>query len=81
MVADIKITANTINVSNYIKKLQRTVPRDIKKALNKVSAYAADQVQKRHKKDKNQMVEHSQDIQNNTNNQINSKRKQISLLT
>ena len=44
MVADIKIKANTINVSNYIKKLQRTIPRDIKKALNNVSAYAADQI-------------------------------------
>ena len=42
MVADIKIKANTINVSNYIKKLQRTIPRDIKKALNNVSA---DQIQ------------------------------------
>ena len=45
MVADVKIKANTINVSNYIKKLQRTIPRDITKALNKVSAYAVDQIQ------------------------------------
>ena len=52
MVADIKIKANTINVSNYIKKLQRTVPRDIKKALNKVSAYAADQIETKTQKGK-----------------------------
>ena len=45
MVADVKIKANTIDVSNYIKKLQRTIPKDITKALNKVSAYAADQIQ------------------------------------
>ena len=38
MVADVKIKANTIDVSNYIKKLQRTIPKDITKALNKVSA-------------------------------------------
>ena len=47
MVADVKIKANTINVSNYIKKLQRTIPRDITKALNEVSAYAVDQIKQK----------------------------------
>ena len=50
MVADVKIKANTIDVSNYIKKLQCTVPRDNKEALNKVSAYASDQIQKKTQK-------------------------------
>jgi len=44
MVADIKIKANTIEVVNYLKKLQKTIPRDITKALNVVSAYGVKQI-------------------------------------
>ena len=44
MVADIKIKANTIQVSKFLKKLQRTIPKDIKTALNKVSAYGVKQI-------------------------------------
>ena len=44
MVADIKIKANTIEVVNYLKKLQKTIPKDITKALNVVSAYGVKQI-------------------------------------
>jgi len=44
MVADIKVKANTIEVVNYIKKLQRNIPKDIKRALNVVSAYGVQRV-------------------------------------
>ena len=44
MVADIKIKANTIQVSKYLQKLQRTIPKDIQTALNKVSAYGVKQI-------------------------------------
>tara|TARA_R110000824_G_scaffold6017_6_gene27690 strand:+ start:454 stop:909 length:456 start_codon:yes stop_codon:yes gene_type:complete len=44
MVADIKIKANTIEVVNYLKKLQKTIPKDITRALNVVSAYGVKQI-------------------------------------
>ena len=44
MVAEIKIKANTIEVTKYLKRLQKTIPKDIKTALNKVSAFAVKQV-------------------------------------
>tara|TARA_R110001592_G_scaffold313118_1_gene588518 strand:+ start:50 stop:505 length:456 start_codon:yes stop_codon:yes gene_type:complete len=44
MVADIKVKANTIEVVNYIKTLQRNIPKDIKRALNVVSAYGVQRV-------------------------------------
>jgi phage gpG-like protein len=47
MVADIKIKANTIEVVNYLKKLQKTIPRDITKALNVVSAYGVKQIEEK----------------------------------
>ena len=47
MVADIKIKANTIEVVNYIKKLERSIPKDITRALNVVSAYGVDQKEKK----------------------------------
>jgi mevalonate kinase len=81
MVADVKIKANTIDVSNYIKKLQKTIPRDITKALNKVSAYAVDQIQTKHKKDKHQMVGLLNNILKHIKDQNNLKRKKINLLT
>ena len=44
MVAEVKIKSNTIEISNYLKKLQKTIPQDITTALNKVSAFAVKQV-------------------------------------
>ena len=47
MVADIKIKANTIEVVNYLKKLQKTIPKDITRALNVVSAYGVKQIEEK----------------------------------
>ena len=44
MVADVKVTANTIEVSNYIKSLQRKIPSNIKKGLAQASAFGIQQI-------------------------------------
>ena len=44
MVAEVKIKANTIEVTKYLKRLQKTIPKDIKTALNKVSAFGVKQI-------------------------------------
>ena len=44
MVADIKIKFNTIDATNYLKKISKNTPRAIKESLNRVSAYAVDQI-------------------------------------
>jgi len=44
MVADVKITANTIDVSNYIKKVTKTIPRDIQKGLAQASLFGIQQI-------------------------------------
>ncbi len=44
MVADIKVTANTIEVTNYIKSLQRKIPSNIQKGLSQASAYGIQQI-------------------------------------
>ena len=44
MVADIKIKANTIEVTNYIKFLQRKIPSNIQKGLSQASAFAVQQI-------------------------------------
>jgi len=44
MVADVKITANTIDVSNYIKKVSKNIPRDIQKGLAKASTFGVQQI-------------------------------------
>lgn len=44
MVADIKIKANTIEVTNYIKSLQRKIPSNIQKGLSQASAFAVQQI-------------------------------------
>ena len=38
MVADVKIKANTIEVSNYLKSILRKTPKAIEQSLNRVSA-------------------------------------------
>jgi hypothetical protein len=47
MVADVKIKANTIQVVNYIKKLQRNIPKDIIKGLARAASYAEDDIDQR----------------------------------
>ena len=44
MVADVKVTANTIDVSNYIKKITKTIPRDIQKGLAQASLFGIQQI-------------------------------------
>ena len=44
MVADVKVTANTIEVSNYIKKITKTIPRDIQKGLAQASLFGIQQI-------------------------------------
>ena len=44
MVADVKVTANTIEVSNYIKSLQRKIPSNIQKGLAQASAFGIQQI-------------------------------------
>ena len=44
MVADIKIKFNTINATNYLKKISRNTPRAIKQSLARVSAYGVKQI-------------------------------------
>ena len=44
MVADIKFKANTIEVSNYIKSLQKKIPVNIKKGLAQASAFGVQQI-------------------------------------
>jgi len=44
MVAEVKIKANTIEVTKYLKRLQKTIPKDIKTSLNKVSAFGVKQI-------------------------------------
>tara|TARA_R100001443_G_scaffold29668_2_gene42907 strand:+ start:1265 stop:1717 length:453 start_codon:yes stop_codon:yes gene_type:complete len=44
MVADIKVKANTIEVTNYIKSLQRKIPRNIQKGLAQASAFGVQQI-------------------------------------
>jgi phage gpG-like protein len=44
MVADVKITANTIDVSNYIKKVARQMPGNIQKGLAQASAFGIQQI-------------------------------------
>ena len=39
MVADIKFTANTIEVTNFIKKLEKKIPNQIQMALAKASQF------------------------------------------
>ena len=44
MVADIKIKFNTINATNYLKKISRNTPKAIKQSLARVSAYGVKQI-------------------------------------
>ena len=44
MVADIKIKANTIEIDNYLKNIQRKFPRAIKESLARVSAFGVKQI-------------------------------------
>ena len=44
MVADVKITANTIDVSNYIKKVAKQMPGNIQKGLAQASAFGIQQI-------------------------------------
>ena len=44
MVADIKIKFNTIDATNYLKKISRKTPRAIKQSLARVSDYAIKQI-------------------------------------
>jgi phage gpG-like protein len=44
MVADIKVKANTIEVTNYIKSLQRKIPSNIQKGLAQASAFGIQQI-------------------------------------
>ena len=44
MVADIKIKANTIEIDNFLKNIQRKFPRAIKESLARVSAFGVKQI-------------------------------------
>jgi phage gpG-like protein len=44
MVADVKITANTIDVSNYIKKVAKQMPGNIQKGLAQASLFGIQQI-------------------------------------
>jgi len=44
MVADIKVKANTIEVSNYIKSLQKKIPSNIQKGLAQASLFGIQQI-------------------------------------
>lgn len=44
MVADVKIKTNTIDVSNYIKRIAKTIPKDIKKGLAQASTFGVQQI-------------------------------------
>jgi phage gpG-like protein len=44
MVADVKITANTIDVSNYIKRVAKAIPSDIQKGLTQASLFGIQQI-------------------------------------
>ena len=44
MVADIKITANTIDVSNFIERTKQKIPSQIQMGLARASAFAIKQV-------------------------------------
>ena len=44
MVADIKIKFNTINATNYLKKISRKTPRAIKQSLARVSQFGIKQI-------------------------------------
>lgn len=44
MVADVKIKENTIEVVNYLKKIERKFPHAIEQSLNRVSAYATKRI-------------------------------------
>ena len=44
MVADVKIKANTIEVSNYLKSILRKTPKAIEQSLNRVSAYGVKRI-------------------------------------
>ena len=44
MVADVKITANTIDVSNYIKKFAKQMPGNIQKGLAQASLFGIQQI-------------------------------------
>ena len=52
MVADVKITANTIDVSNYIKKVARQMPSNIQKGLAQASAFGIQQITEKTQKGK-----------------------------
>mgnify|MGYP007092519033 CR=1 FL=1 len=53
MVADIRIKANTVEVSNYLKSILRRTPSAIEQSLNRVSAYGVKQITEKTKKGKN----------------------------
>ena len=44
MVADVKIKANTIDVSNYLKRIAMQMPSNIQKGLAQASAFGVQQV-------------------------------------
>ena len=44
MVVKTKIKSNTIEVQNYLKKLEKKLPRAIEESLNRVSAYGVKQI-------------------------------------
>ena len=44
MVADVKFTANTVEVSNFIKRLQKKIPNEIQMGLARASAFGIKQI-------------------------------------
>ena len=44
MVADVKFTANTIEVTNFIKKLEKKIPNQIQMGLARASAFGIKQI-------------------------------------
>ena len=44
MVVKTKIKSNTIEVQNYLKKLEKKLPRAIEESLNRVSAYGVKRI-------------------------------------
>ena len=44
MVADVKFTANTVEVVKFLKSIETKVPKAIKESLNRVSAYGVKQI-------------------------------------